>query len=1135
MTGVAVVTPGQDAAAFPSTPAVNLPTFGVPQPNAGSSTGEQSKPGSPTTPGKDFSAELGLGQSGAAPAQTPQAGKDFSTELGLPQGLKSEDTNDQILAKLGYSDEDIAALKTDPIYKASTFTDGPNFLSKEIAAPGSLMESIGANPDIGGFAHGFSTAALQTARYMALGLTKLGAMPETSPAMLDAMARVSDAAYNQARATQPQEPDAMLGISNDSIPQFLGALGLPAGGLTGLTKGVVGALGKPALASRLMAAGGSLIEGTALGAATAPMFNSSFDIKPSVGKEYNDAYADKVGTDAEWGAVFGAGAHLMVKGAFKAVGLKNQAEASARIEKILNTVRGKALEMGHDEQAAVLDKLAPLFRDKEYAERELNFALNNVQPTYSDVAKTGFSTKTERVARSLPFGLGNFRDKVQQKQVKDAVQKFSAHYYDKMINTKWGDLTELEEAAKGTGDYAKRAKEVLEILKNETGTESGRAIKADLGARQVRRLLIKAKLYAKRDALAGNAFVRNEKPLAVVKKGLAELSNSALPNTGLIRELSQVGTDLENGPASQTYSRYINSRNAISDLVGKYGGNADRILINLKEAFDAAIEDFHTGATKYAKSERYGIQAKNTAPFFKPSRGGGYDFSGFVKAGTSPSNPEGVVYFGKDTEAAMKRVGTGRLGPSTYSDSDINILQKYSDEPTPSKSLRSSTQKVLDNSFSSTAKTVYRGAYEDKSKLSVGGLKPLSEVTSTSNEKDIAYSFIHDKSSKGDRVLYEINVPAGSRVVDLNDAGVRHFASDENESILSGGTALRITSIEDRTTQGEPIRLVKAEYIDPNKKPTIEDRQVSLRSPVIVEKGQGLEDFKAKLGLPADVSDEDLTKAAIEYAKGNGNDGVVLTKNGTPRTIIDLSGWKREIGDANARANKFMKEQFGPPTGQGGMMEGKQNLVQQALKTQPDQIVKQFIKEGQADKAKVFFNSLGPRGQAAVRSSLIDNAIEAGTDVNDKINPKKVSESLFKFQDPNKVFFQGEDRWKLDGFLKLLEHASEAGPANTSGGHFVSGLLAYDFVKDVGEGLLRGQFKAALGGALTEAGGVSLAGKALSSFAKNEKIRHILLAANSAKPGSLTMEKLYKKLRAEKATTELLKQTASEVDGGNQQ
>lgn len=869
-------------------------------------------------------------------------GKGEAKSPTLTEGMN----NDAILKAVGYNDQHIADMKQDPSYKLAVAMDGPDFLNKELSNPGHIKSLIMTDPYIGGLVHGADQTALSTARYMALGLNAIGAVPDTTPAVIDALSRVTEAAYHSSvdtlRQTMGTNPHA------DAIPQFLGGLALGGLGI-GKAAPTAAAVAQSPLAIRLLQAGGSLIKGATVAAATAPAFDSMHDLTPGVGQEYNNRAAGRVGDDAMWGALFAAGTHTLIRGALTAGKLVNKTEAAARIQRILATVQ-QGLASTPDKYKAVAADLGKLFKSQEYADREMTFAQHGVTPTIGDVTKSVPQVRTEQTSKNFPMGLANFRDKTQQGQLKAAATKYSVEQYDKMINTKWGSLDELEEAAKGQGDYANRAKEVLNILKSETGTPASRAIKADLGAQDVRRLIIKAKLYAARDALAGQAAVNPARPLEAVKQIMANESKSALPNKGMMADVGQIQQFLENGPSSQTYDKYVATVNSLEGLIGKYGDNADRQLIKLKDAFNGALDDFTNNVTKFSKAERYGTDAKGTAEYFKGSAGKGYVLDVVRPAGTKDAEP-----------------------------------------------------------------------------------------------------------------------------------GVRSFTSKEEA--------------RDAGVTGQ-----------------LEGKQINLRSPVIVEGAKGRAEFIKKLGLDVDATNEDINADAVNYAKGTGHDGVVFTKNGFPRQIIDMTGWKKEIGNATTKADDYFKRTYGPTVGKGGMMDATHNIVESGLNSHPDQIVGNMIKAGQTDKAQAFYNTLGPRGRAAVQSEIIQRAIDAGTDDLGRVDPTKVARNLFKTIDEAKVFFRGEDRWRLEGFLKLMAESKEMAPG-THGSHMMGGLIGFEMLNSVMEGVLRGSVHEAVATAAVQVTGTVGASKVISAYSSNPKIRHLLLAASDAGSGTERLRVIYNKFQ----------------------
>lgn len=111
----------------------------------------------------------------------------------------------------------------------------------------------------------------------------------------------------------------------------------------------------------------------------------------------------------------------------------------------------------------------------------------------------------------------------------------------------------------------------------------------------------------------------------------------------------------------------------------------------------------------------------------------------------------------------------------------------------------------------------------------------------------------------------------------------------------------------------------------------------------------------------------------------------------------------------------------------------KDRALATALKSAtPDEIFGQFMKVGRGDRAENFYNTLDPKGQAAVRYGLVQNALEQAInpgrgDQAAVFSPAKFAGYLEKMGDATGVAFKGQDKWEIDGLAKLMRHVERAG------------------------------------------------------------------------------------------------------------
>lgn len=928
-------------------------------------------------------------EEGAKGTKDVEAPQDF----GAP-ALTKDFTNDQILSTLGYSGEDITKLKGDPAYKALAHMEGENFLAKDIQEPGKLQDAMRKIPSIGAFLHGADQSMFGVAQLLTHTAHAIGAVPETTPALFDALAKFNEANYLQNSGTKAGEY---------TVPKILGGVGaaLATGGLA--AAGAKAAPTAATLAAKAAAAPASaLVSGVRLakslgvasgsGAVGAAAMTPTTNAPSEISEHARNEYWKFKGEDAKSGALWTLGIHGLMKTMFKAgLHAKNKIEVAAKIKDILAKARAIGPQ-GSSEYKALLDQLEPLFNNPEYAERELNFAQQGYSPTLGDVTQTGFTQKTERAARSMPFGIGKFRHGTQQPELIAAAQRITNEAFDRMINTKWGGRVELEKAAKGTDRHAEDAKRVLELMDN-AGTDASKILQAGGKAENIRKLLIKEKLYKARDDLAGRAAVDPKLPLEEATKIMKTISHASVPNKGFMADVGAYIKALSDPVMPKNYASFTNDIHNVESLIKKYGVDTHegQLLLDLKKAYQKTLKDFTDNVHKYAKAERFNITTRDTKPAFVNSAGGGGG-------------------------------GGYTFGPRTMKEISKDGLKTGS--PTP--------------------------------------------VPGTSHQ-------------------FESIIPSGEPI----EEGVQRYVIRKPNLLRHGPE-------------------------------TPEPRTIKLKSPIIAEGGEGLAQLKKKAGVPDDASVEEVEQRLVQYAKGQGHDGIVFTTDGVPRQIIDMTKWKKAIGDAEARAAKFYKETYRPAIDSGTV---------QAMRTStPDEIFNQFIQKGKENRAQNFFDSLDAKGRASIQYELIKRATAAGTNADGEINPGKVADYLFKNKEAAGVFFKGEQKWALDGFLKLMQHAREASPSIHGGGHgAMSGFFVADAFLDVVRGVAEGHAGKALKGAVTSAAGLTGAGKLLAKLTTTPQLRHYMLAASDAAPGSPKMDKIYQKFST--ALSLLMEKSVGETSG----
>lgn len=180
----------------------------------------------------------------------------------------------------------------------------------------------------------------------------------------------------------------------------------------------------------------------------------------------------------------------------------------------------------------------------------------------------------------------------------------------------------------------------------------------------------------------------------------------------------------------------------------------------------------------------------------------------------------------------------------------------------------------------------------------------------------------------------------------------------------------------------------------------------------------------------------------------------------------------------------------------GQLQSGKDKAFAASLRSdKPDEIFNQFMKVGKGDKASNFYRNLDPKGQAALRYQMAENALSKATNESTgNFSPAKFALEFERMNAPYSKVFNGADKAQMDGFVKLMRHVERAGQymENPPTGNRAVGVL--------------------MGGAAVvnpaialKIGGFSAAAKVLFT---TESGKRILLAARDVPPNSPQMANL---------------------------
>jgi hypothetical protein len=232
----------------------------------------------------------------------------------------------------------------------------------------------------------------------------------------------------------------------------------------------------------------------------------------------------------------------------------------------------------------------------------------------------------------------------------------------------------------------------------------------------------------------------------------------------------------------------------------------------------------------------------------------------------------------------------------------------------------------------------------------------------------------------------------------------------------------------------------------------------------------------------------DLQREAAEPATARYLSGV---KTALEEDMAEFAAKSNVPGLAKAakEADTFFRTRIVP------YREGQ--LAKTIEKNLPDEIYNQFVRRGK-DRAQYFYNGLDPKGQAAVRYGMVEEAIEkANSGAPDVFSPQRFATSLKKIQDAHGVFFKGTPQWEMTGITKLMEHAKRAGqyaenPPTGLRGTIVGSILTGSFFTSPWVAI----------GALTSAQG-------LRTLLMTKPGRNLLLAASDMQPGSSALQKRF--------------------------
>lgn len=294
-----------------------------------------------------------------------------------------------------------------------------------------------------------------------------------------------------------------------------------------------------------------------------------------------------------------------------------------------------------------------------------------------------------------------------------------------------------------------------------------------------------------------------------------------------------------------------------------------------------------------------------------------------------------------------------------------------------------------------------------KTKLDDVDYKAIPKIQAAANAGDVNAARIMkvvngagDDTGKILQAAAEIKNWRGKRVASQMYDRVQNLAGDG--AIAPNKTVQKIDDIIANDSKVTPNKALQKELLDIRK--NLVDMNIK-------------KDFKEMRATQSNLG-KTIKKWGIA-----GEDTTALTK---VKTAIDddlldfaqSSGNTKLLGELK-RANALYKQ----------LQDGKDKAFAKALRSaEPDQVFEQFMKSGKGDKAANFYKNLDPKGQAALRYQMAENAFGKAWDPNKEVfSPAKFAQEFERMKAPYNNIFTGGDKAQMDGFVKLMRHVERAG------------------------------------------------------------------------------------------------------------
>jgi hypothetical protein len=168
----------------------------------------------------------------------------------------------------------------------------------------------------------------------------------------------------------------------------------------------------------------------------------------------------------------------------------------------------------------------------------------------------------------------------------------------------------------------------------------------------------------------------------------------------------------------------------------------------------------------------------------------------------------------------------------------------------------------------------------------------------------------------------------------------------------------------------------------------------------------------------------DLSKEIDTYFKGNnaaiGEKGVgvlIRMKDVLDNTLDQFAQSKNpQLTALWNRADKFSKTHVAP---------AHDRLLAASLKnSRPDEIYNQWIKYGdRKERALQYYRALDEKGRAAVRYGMVRNSYQKALNRDGHLSSGTLAAEMNKIKSARGVFFRGQDKEEINGFINFMNHA----------------------------------------------------------------------------------------------------------------